>query len=107
MADPDDSLLRAELIDEITEAVVKPADARVRAKVITELVHEVDEAVKWRHQRNPDGQEERSLVTLVDAAAAHQDRMDTLGDDTAAEKADEGGEPSRRGEAPRNGSTAI
>lgn len=104
MSDPDGHALRAELVDEITEAVVKPTDARVRAQVITELVHEVDEAVKWRHQQDPDGQEERSLAPLVEAAAAHQERMETLGDvgDREEDPEHPRGTPQRSG-----GSTAI
>lgn len=107
MSDADDHVLSAELMDEITEAVVKPTDARVRAKVINELVHEVDEAVKWRHQHHPDGQEERSLVGLVDAAQAHQERMENLGDDVGSEDGENGSDsPPRRG-APKGGATAI
>ncbi len=107
MNDADDHVLSAQLMDEITEAVVKPTDPRVRAKVITELVHEVDEAVKWRHQLHPDGQEERSLTGLVDAAQAHQQRMDSLGDDVDGEGGENatGSAPRRR--APRGGATAI
>ncbi|HEX8510799.1 MAG TPA: hypothetical protein VF635_15035 [Propionibacteriaceae bacterium] len=75
-----DQGLSADLLDGLTEAVVKPADPRVRAKVIRELVHEVDEAVRWRHSADPGGQEEQSLAALVDAAAGHQERMAELSD---------------------------
>jgi hypothetical protein len=71
--------LSAELIDQITEAVVTTEDARDRADIIAELVHQVDEAVKWRNERHPGGAEERSLATLVDAAARHRARMSGAG----------------------------
>jgi len=70
--------LSAELIDGITEAVVRPTDPRVRADVIADLVHEVDEAVKWRNERHPGGEEELSLAGLVTAAAVHRHRMDDV-----------------------------
>ncbi|HYP43864.1 MAG TPA: hypothetical protein VEQ66_01540 [Propionibacteriaceae bacterium] len=112
MTEPEDHALRAELVDEITEAVVTPTDPRVRAKVISELVHEVDEAVKWRHQRHPHGQEERSLGGLVDAAEAHQERMQTLGESLHEDNLDgdtvlqEETELPRRGIS-KGGATAI
>jgi len=77
--------LSAELIDGITEAVASPTDARVRADVIADLVHEVDEAVKWRNERHPGGVEEQSLATLVTAAAVHRHRMDDVSDDDQLE----------------------
>ena len=70
--------LSAELIDGITEAVASPTDPRVRADVIAHLVHEVDEAVKWRNERHPGGVEEQSLATLVTAAEVHRHRMDDV-----------------------------
>lgn len=106
MSDPDGHVLRAELVDEITEAVVKPADPSVRAQVIDELVHEVDEAVKWRHQDEPGGQEERSLAPLVEAAAAHRERMQTLSSASEEDPEDPRGEP-RPNTPSGGGSTAI
>lgn len=73
-----DPELRAELIDEITEAVVKADQPSDRAQVIADLVHEVDEVVKWRHQPHPGSAEEQSLTRLVDAAATHQHDMNNL-----------------------------
>ena len=70
--------LSAELIDGITEAVASTTDPRVRADVIADLVHEVDEAVKWRNERHPGGEEEQSLAALVAAAAVHRHRMDDV-----------------------------
>jgi hypothetical protein len=70
--------LSAELIDGITEAVASTTDPRVRADVIADLVHEVDEAVKWRNERHPGGQEEQSLAALVIAAEVHRHRMDDV-----------------------------
>ena len=70
--------LSAELIDGITEAVVSPTDPRARADVISDLVHEVDEAVKWRNERHPGGEEELSLAALVTAAEVHRHRMDDV-----------------------------
>jgi hypothetical protein len=70
--------LSAELIDGITEAVASPTDPRSRAEVIADLVHEVDEAVKWRNERHPGGEEEQSLAALVEAAAVHRHRMDEV-----------------------------
>jgi hypothetical protein len=75
---PRDHHLSAELIDSITEAVASPVDPRERADVISFLVHEVDEAVKWRNERHPGGEEEQSLATLVTAAAVHRHRMDDV-----------------------------
>lgn len=80
--------LSAELIDGITEAVASPTDPRVRAAVIADLVHEVGEAVRWRNERHPGGEEEQSLETLVAAAAVHRHRMDDVDDDD--EQVDEG-----------------
>ena len=82
--------LSAELIDGITEAVASPTDARVRADVIAHLVHEVGEAVKWRNERHPGGEEEQSLETLVAAAAVHRHRMDDV---DADDQGDEGAIP--------------
>lgn len=77
-----DPALRAELIDEITEAVVKADQPSGRAQVIADLVHEVDEVVKWRHQPQPVSEEEQSLTRLVDAAATHQHDMNDLDETT-------------------------
>lgn len=77
-----DPELSAELIDEITEAVVKADQPSGRAQVIVDLVHEVDEVVKWRHQPHPGSAEEQSLTRLVDAAATHQHDMNDLDDIT-------------------------
>jgi len=108
MSDSDDHALSAELIDEITEAVVKPADPRDRAEVIVDLVNEVDQAVKWRHQLHPDGQEERSLAPLVEAAADHRGRMEGLGEDPDSEDEPKAAPTApRRVAKPRGGSTAI
>jgi alkylhydroperoxidase family enzyme len=81
------SQLSAELIDGITEAVASPTDARVRADVISDLIHEVDEAVKWRNERHPGGEEEQSLATLTAAAAVHRHRMDDVDDEVDEEDA--------------------
>lgn len=78
MEGKEDPVLSADLIDGITEAVVKPADPSVRAAVIADLVHEVDEAVKWRHELDPGKEEEQSVGKLVEAAASHQQRMDEM-----------------------------
>lgn len=80
-----DHVLSAELLDGLTEAIVKPGDPRVRAQVISEMVHEVDEAVRWRHQLHPGSEEEQSLVALVEAAADHQERMAELGETVDAD----------------------
>lgn len=80
--------LSAELIDGITEAVASPTDPRLRADVIADLVHEVGEAVKWRNEGHPGGEEEQSLETLMAAAAVHRHRMDDV--DPEDDQLDEG-----------------
>jgi hypothetical protein len=71
------------MLDAITEAVVKPEDPKVRAEVISDLVQEIDEVVKWRHATDGDLEELRSLQEVVDAATKHVERMSEVSEVSA------------------------
>jgi hypothetical protein len=68
-------VLAPELVDLITEAVAMPANAVLRAEIISELLMRVVDAVAWRHEPLGDPLEEASLMRIVDAAAGHRRRM--------------------------------
>lgn len=69
--------LRAELVDEVTEAVAAPDDPFLRAVAIRAILAHVVEAVAWRHglDSSSDDAEQRSLVALTTAAEQHLRRM--------------------------------
>lgn len=67
--------LDAQLVDALTEAVALAPTREARAAVISDLVNEIDEVVKWRNTVEGDTQEVVSVETLVDAATDHADRM--------------------------------
>ena len=71
--------LSPELIDLVTEAVAMPADAVLRAEIISEVLSRIVEAVAWRHEPFGDPLEEASLMRIVDAAARHRRRMAAAG----------------------------
>lgn len=71
----------AEVLDAITEAVVKPSDPVVRAHVVAQLVEEIDAAIAWRHERDEDPlQEEASLHQVFEEASSHEKRMEAAAD---------------------------
>ena len=67
--------LDAQLVDALTEAVALAPTREARAAVISDLVNEIDEVVKWRNAAEADTEEVVSVETLVEAATGHADRM--------------------------------
>ncbi len=70
----------AELVDLIPEAVATPASAAARAVVIATMLLGILDAVTWRGGPGGDADEPTSLLQVVQAAAAHQQRMTPLAD---------------------------
>ena len=67
--------LEVGLVDALTEAVVLPPSAAERAAIINQVVHEIDDVVKWRHTFEGDERELQSLQTVVEAASRHLNSM--------------------------------
>ncbi len=67
--------LRAELVDEVTEAVATPDNPLLRAIAIRAILSHVAEAVTWRQGIDSDDDEQQSLAALTTAAEQHLQRM--------------------------------
>lgn len=67
--------LRAELVDEVTEAVATPDDPLLRALAIRAILAHVAEAVAWRQGIDSHNDEQQSLTALTTAAEQHLQRM--------------------------------
>jgi len=67
--------LEVGLVDALTEAVVLPPSRAERAAIINQVVHEIDDVVKWRHTFDGDERELQSLQTVVEAASQHLNSM--------------------------------
>lgn len=79
--------LSPELIDLITEAVAMPASAAARAEVIATVLLGMLDAVTWRGGPGGDADEAASLLQVVQAASAHQQRMTSAAGRRASEPA--------------------
>lgn len=67
--------LSPELVDLVTEAVAMPASAAARAEVIATVLLGMLDAVTWRGGPGGDPSEAASLLRVVQAGRAHQNRM--------------------------------
>lgn len=76
--------LSPELVDLVTEAVVRPAGAAARGEVIATVLVGMLDAITWR---GGDPAEAASLLQVVRAASEHRDRMASAADRRGSESA--------------------